>query len=78
MIPRRAAVVRLSGDPTLMIPGARIDLVSLAIDRMAVLPQADACLAPPRHLCPFFTPASPRSTGRRSSLVTVSGTIYGF
>jgi len=43
IIPRRAVVVRFPGGTTLEIPDDRIDLVRLAIDRMAVLPEADAC-----------------------------------
>lgn len=43
IIPRRAVVVRFPGGATLEIPEDRVDLVRLAIDRMAVLPEADAC-----------------------------------
>ena len=43
IIPRRAVVVRFPGGTTFEIPDDRIDLVRLAIDRMAVLPEADAC-----------------------------------
>jgi len=43
IIPRRAVVVRFPGGATLEIPDDRIDLVRLAIDQMAVLPEADAC-----------------------------------
>jgi transposase-like protein len=43
IIPRRAVVVRFPGGATLEIPDDRIDLVRLAIDRMAILPEADAC-----------------------------------
>jgi hypothetical protein len=43
IIPRRAVVVRFPGGTTLEIPDDRIDLVRMAIDRMAVLPEADAC-----------------------------------
>ena len=43
IIPRRTVVVRFPGGATLEVPDDRIDLVRLAIDRMAVLPEADAC-----------------------------------
>jgi len=43
IIPRRAVLVRFPGGTTLEIPDDRIDLVRLAIDRMAVLPEGDAC-----------------------------------
>ena len=43
IIPRRAVVVRFPGGTTLEIPDDRIDLVRLAIERMATPPEADAC-----------------------------------
>ena len=43
IIPRPAVVVRFPGGATLEIPDDRIELVRLAIDRMAILPEADAC-----------------------------------
>ena len=49
IIPRRAVVARFPGVTTLEIPADRIDLVRLAIDRMAVLAEADACSASARR-----------------------------
>jgi hypothetical protein len=43
IIPRRAVLLRFPGGATLEIPDDRIDLVRLAIDRMASLPEVDAC-----------------------------------
>ena len=43
IIPRRGVLVRFPGGTTLEIPDDRIDLVRLAIDRMAVLSEGDGC-----------------------------------
>ncbi len=58
-MPRRAVVVRFPGGTKLEIPDDRIDVVRLAIDRMAVLPEADACRASPRPRRSFSTPTPP-------------------
>ena len=43
IIPRRSVLVRFPSGATMEIPDDRVDLVRLAIDRMVVLPEADAC-----------------------------------
>lgn len=43
IILRRTVLVRFPGGTTLEIPDDRIDLVLLAVDRMVVLPEGDAC-----------------------------------
>jgi hypothetical protein len=43
IVPARAVLVRFPGGATLEIPGDRVDLVSLAFDRMGGRAEADAC-----------------------------------
>lgn len=43
IIPRRSVLVRFPGGSTLEIPDDRVDLVRLAIDRMAFQPEAAPC-----------------------------------
>jgi len=43
IIPRRFVLVRFPGGTTLEIPDDRVDLVRLAIDRMAALPETEPC-----------------------------------
>ena len=42
-ISRRSVLVRFPGGSTLEIPDDRVDLVRLAIDRMAFHPEAASC-----------------------------------